>query len=101
MNGRAEVPLETDKKSAFGVGQFLGACAAVVVLLAAVALAAEATPPGANGKLVYNSVNPTTFVEGIFLTNPDGSASEQITQGRDFFPVWSPDGNRVAFLRWS
>ncbi len=37
----------------------------------------------------------------IALINADGSGEREITStsGFDFFPVWSPDGNKIAFVR--
>jgi Tol biopolymer transport system component len=37
---------------------------------------------------------------GIFVMNLDGSGLRRLTSGKqDIFPVWSPDGTRIAFLR--
>jgi Tol biopolymer transport system component len=37
---------------------------------------------------------------GIFTMSPDGSGLRKITSnGRDGYPVWSPDGTRIAFNR--
>lgn len=37
---------------------------------------------------------------GIFVMNVDGSGLRRLTSGAtDVFPVWSPDGARIAFLR--
>jgi Tol biopolymer transport system component len=37
---------------------------------------------------------------GIFVMNLDGSGVRRLTSGvQDIFPVWSPDGTRIAFLR--
>ena len=37
---------------------------------------------------------------GIFVMNLDGSGLRRLTSGaRDSYPVWSPNGKRIAFLR--
>ncbi len=37
---------------------------------------------------------------GIFVVNLDGSGQRKLTSGaRDIFPVWSPKGTHIAFLR--
>jgi Tol biopolymer transport system component len=37
---------------------------------------------------------------GIFVVNLDGSGQRKLTSGaHDIFPVWSPKGTRIAFLR--
>ncbi|MDX6484875.1 MAG: TolB protein [Gaiellaceae bacterium] len=37
---------------------------------------------------------------GIFTMNPNGSGLRRLTSnGRDGYPVWSPDGTQIAFVR--
>ena len=37
---------------------------------------------------------------GIFLTDVLGTVTRQLTGGRDDNPAWSPDGRRIAFVRY-
>lgn len=37
--------------------------------------------------------------EGLFLRNPNGVNRIELTSGADTDPVWSPKGDRIAFLR--
>jgi TolB protein len=47
-----------------------------------------------SGKLVIQ----TTFGGPFYLINVDGTGLQRITGGMD--PVWSPDGEQIAFVRW-
>ena len=51
--------------------------------------------PGENGKIVVSG-GPTPL--RLYTANPDGSGTQQITNGPDLHPVWSPDGGRIAFV---
>ena len=56
---------------------------------------ADATFPGANGKIAF-----ADFKTGqIYSINPDGTALTQLTHanGASFMPKWSPDGTKIAF----
>jgi WD40 repeat protein len=44
-------------------------------------------------------------VKGVYLINADGSGQSQLapveaSQNGTVFPVWSPDGRRIAFADW-
>jgi hypothetical protein len=54
---------------------------------------ANAAYPGQNGKIAY------AVVGGLKTMNPDGSGQAQLTTGEDLDPVWSPNGQQVAFVR--
>ena len=72
---------------------------AVAATVAAVALPAGATPPGTNGKLVFE--RPTRGGADLFTVSADGSAVTRLTrlQGVEHDASWSPDGSKVAFTR--
>ena len=51
-------------------------------------------PSEPTGKLVFQ----TSMGGDIYTVNVDGSGLQRITDGMD--PVWSPDGEQIAFVRW-
>jgi hypothetical protein len=56
---------------------------------------AQTTPPGdPTGKLVFQ----TTFGGTFHAIKVDGTGLQPVTHGID--PVWSPDGQQIAFVRW-
>jgi TolB protein len=70
---------------------------------------AHATFPGGNGKLAYSSCGAVDC--GIFVANPDGSESVQLTHNpfvifvhgpiflRDLGAAWSADGTKIVYAR--
>jgi hypothetical protein len=54
----------------------------------------ETTPAKLTGKLVFQ----TTYGGPFYTINVDGSGLQRITNGID--PIWSPDGQQIAFVRW-
>jgi Tol biopolymer transport system component len=58
----------------------------------------SATPAGVNGRISFMRHDANGFWQ-VWTANPDLSASHQITAGAydNGWPVWSPDGTRLAF----
>jgi len=42
-----------------------------------------------------------TTTPGIFVADADGTHARRVTDGKDSFPTWSPDGRSLAFARAS
>jgi Tol biopolymer transport system component len=80
--------------------------ATLVALLAGTAREAQATFPGTNARIAFDSNrttgtgvdNPTGDSE-IFTIKPDGTGLKQLTHNTvdDSFPVFSPDGTKIAY----
>jgi TolB protein len=75
-------------------------CALVVALAAgatALAVPAGATPPGTNGKLVFE--RPTRNGANLFSVASDGSGLTRLTnrKGVEGDSSWSPDGSKIVF----
>jgi TolB protein len=67
---------------------------------------ARATSPDANGKIAFRRYLDAYRTQGaIFVANPDGTGSLQVTRPPrgtvDDFPDWSPNGSSLVFERCS
>ena len=76
-------------------------CALVLLSLTAClvpASPAAATPPGSNGRIAFMRHDDEGHWQ-IWTANPNMTAVRKITDGPydNAFPVWSPDGRRLAF----
>ena len=101
-----EAEVQSNTRRALLLVLALGVVLAALVALAGTARQAEATFPGANGKIVFVSQrttgtgvdNPTGDSE-VFTVNPDGTGLKQLTVNTadDREPVLSPDGRKVAY----
>lgn len=75
-------------------------CAALVLVAAgtaALAVPVGATPPGTNGRLLFE--RPTRNGVDLFTVAPDGSGLARLTnrRGVEGDASWSPDGSKLAF----
>jgi dipeptidyl aminopeptidase/acylaminoacyl peptidase len=68
-------------------------CAVTTLLFSAAS--AEATFPGANGKIAFQSSSPGTSLQ-IEAIEPDGAGRSAILPG--FNPAWSADGKKLALV---
>jgi TolB protein len=62
---------------------------------------AHAAFPGQNGKIAFHSERIAGNYE-IYTVNPDGTSLVNLTNNNtqfEFFPAWSADGTKVAFMR--
>ena len=68
-------------------------------IAAAAASAAESSFPGRNGRIAFDT--PLASNVDIYVMDADGSNVEQLTNDPrgDHDPRWSPDGERIVFVR--
>ena len=59
------------------------------------------TFPGENGKIAFRKSIGDNNKGDIYVINPDGSGETRLTDAPadEFYPTWSPDGTRIAFVR--
>jgi hypothetical protein len=71
---------------------------ATLTALLALPVPANATFPGANGKLAFTSSRDGN--QEIYSMNADGSGVLRLTNdpGNDGAPAWSPDGSKILFV---
>jgi len=65
------------------------------------AKATKGSYPGANGMIVFSDRDPVGGDWEIFVMNSDGTGRQQLTTNRvpDRYPCWSPDGEKIAFVK--
>ena len=89
------IPKRPTRRVLFGV-------VGVALLAASLAAArgAQATFPGANGKIVFSTDQDANGNVNIFTVNPNGSGQTQLTHGEfghAMHPAWSADGTKIVF----
>jgi Tol biopolymer transport system component len=73
--------------------------ASTFVCLLALASSAQASFPGANGKIAFEQCVSPRGPCDIWVMNSDGSGRTNLTNNPadNAWPAWSPDGRRIAF----
>jgi dipeptidyl aminopeptidase/acylaminoacyl peptidase len=63
------------------------------------ALPAYGAFSGANGKIAFHTMRPSSGFADIYSINPDGTGLSKLTdlQGDEFGPAWSAAGTRILF----
>lgn len=89
--GNARLRGVGDSQGLRGIGLIL----VLVPVLLVWATPAQATFPGANGKIAFARGDGT----GIYTMNADGSGATSVASGFANSPAWSPDGTKIAFER--
>ncbi len=85
-----------------GLGRILAAVAVVLWAASTGLPRAEATPPGEEGRVTFGGDETSSGLdEEIYSANSDGTGFTPLTANDvdDSMPVWSPDGERIAFRR--
>jgi TolB protein len=78
-----------------GDGVWLSASPSTIVVTPEPARPKQMAPTAPKGTLVFQ----TSVGGDIYSINADGSGLQRITYGMD--PTWSPDGKRLALIRWT
>jgi Tol biopolymer transport system component len=78
------------------------ACLGALAALVATTVSAQATAPGADGRIAFASDRSGAGTQNIYSIEPDGTGLEQLTsfiaeQGQANEPSWSPDGTSIVF----
>ena len=74
----------------------LGLVLLVLLLLPGESPLVAAQPALDETWIAFTSLAPGE--EGIWMVHPDGSGLSRLTEGRDLYPTWSPDGNLLAYV---